>query len=100
MGFDLVVAELMLLGFISLLLTVLQGSMVKICVPEDVMRHLLPCSLPEKSASHDGGAHGTPKSETHSQHRRLLSEESNSGYCSEKVTTLSSLRFNFQFINL
>lgn len=88
----------MLLGFISLLLTVLQGSIVKICVPEDVVIHLLPCLLPEESASRDG-EHGTHKSETHSQHRRLLSEES-STYCSDKVITLSSCRFNFLFIDL
>lgn len=75
--------ELMLLGFISLLLTVLQGSIVKICVPRDVVRHLLPCSLPMESESH-GGAHGVPKSETPAQHRRLLAEEPNIGYCTEK----------------
>uniref|UniRef100_A0A3Q7I246 MLO-like protein n=1 Tax=Solanum lycopersicum TaxID=4081 RepID=A0A3Q7I246_SOLLC len=51
--------ELMLLGFISLLLTVLQSSIIKICVPNHVVLHLLPCSL-----SHE------------SQHlRRLLAEE-------------------------
>lgn len=35
--------ELMLLGFISLLLTVFQGATQKICVRESLMNHLLPC---------------------------------------------------------
>lgn len=77
----------MLLGFISLLLTVFQGSIVKICVPKDVVRHLLPCSLPKESSSQGGGAsHAAP--ETPSHHRRLFAEESaNTGYCAEKVIT-------------
>ncbi|RYR49294.1 hypothetical protein Ahy_A07g035720 isoform C [Arachis hypogaea] len=40
--------ELMLLGFISLLLTVSQNGITKICVPPSVTRHMLPCSLDEK----------------------------------------------------
>ncbi|KAJ0611501.1 hypothetical protein HanHA300_Chr01g0016511 [Helianthus annuus] len=40
--------ELMLLGFISLLLTVFQSRIVKICVNESLMEHLLPCSLSDK----------------------------------------------------
>lgn len=39
-------AELMLLGFISLLLTVFQGTAQKICVRESIMHHMLPCPLP------------------------------------------------------
>ncbi|KAL5990709.1 hypothetical protein ACLOJK_011613 [Asimina triloba] len=35
--------ELMLLGFISLLLTVFQGSISRICIPEHLTRHMLPC---------------------------------------------------------
>lgn len=80
-------AELMLLGFISLLLTVLQGSIVKICVPEDVVMHLLPCSLSEApSSSANETAHASPGSE---HHRRLLAEEAAAtGYCSAKVISL------------
>ncbi|XP_070006496.1 MLO-like protein 1 isoform X2 [Nicotiana tabacum] len=76
--------ELMLLGFISLLLTVLQGSIVKICVPEDVVMHLLPCSLSEApSSSANETAHASPGSE---HHRRLLAEEAAAaGYCSAKI---------------
>ncbi|PKU60865.1 MLO-like protein 1 [Dendrobium catenatum] len=35
--------ELMLLGFISLLLTVFQGTIVKICISKEWTGHLLPC---------------------------------------------------------
>lgn len=73
----LVNAELMLLGFISLLLTVLQGSIVKICVPKDVVMHLLPCSLSEAPS------HASPES---GHHRRQLAEEAAAGgYCTAKV---------------
>ncbi|KAJ3675355.1 hypothetical protein LUZ60_004397 [Juncus effusus] len=41
--------ELMLLGFISLLLMVFQGTLQKICVPESFMNHLLPCKKEENS---------------------------------------------------
>lgn len=68
--------ELMLLGFISLLLTVFQSSIIKICVKESVTLHLLPCKLED-----------TPKSEeeTPSHHRRLLNEGlPGAGYCAAK----------------
>ncbi|XP_076884247.1 MLO-like protein 1 [Bidens hawaiensis] len=39
--------ELMLLGFISLLLSVCQSRIVTICVDEDIMKHFLPCALPD-----------------------------------------------------
>ncbi|KAM7496320.1 hypothetical protein LguiA_020734 [Lonicera macranthoides] len=72
-------AELMLLGFISLLLTVFQNGIVKICVKEDVLQHLLPCPYPGKDSSH-GGA------ETTSHYRHLLAEESAKvGYCAKKI---------------
>ena len=41
-------AELMLLGFISLLLTVSQNGITKICVPPGLARHMLPCGVDEK----------------------------------------------------
>lgn len=78
--------ELMLLGFISLLLTVFQGAIVKICVPPEVMRHLLPCSLSSKPSEGEEG------SSSEATHRRLLGEGSkNLGYCVDrhKVPALS-----------
>ncbi|OEL32529.1 MLO-like protein 1 [Dichanthelium oligosanthes] len=49
--------ELMLLGFISLMLNVLQGATQKICVRESVMHHLLPC--PRREPSTGGAAQTT-----------------------------------------
>ncbi|KAI3760319.1 hypothetical protein L1987_50713 [Smallanthus sonchifolius] len=44
--------ELMLLGFVSLLLSVCQSRIVKICVDENIMKHFLPCPLDAKENSH------------------------------------------------
>ncbi|XP_076917547.1 MLO-like protein 1 [Bidens hawaiensis] len=44
--------ELMLMGFVSLLLSVCQSRIVKICVNENVTQHFLPCSLDEKPSPH------------------------------------------------
>jgi hypothetical protein len=50
-------AELMVLGFVSLLLNVFQGSMQRICLRKGVMDHLLPCPRPSaKTAAHYGAA--------------------------------------------
>ncbi|XP_006648751.1 MLO-like protein 1 [Oryza brachyantha] len=73
--------ELMLLGFISLLLTVFQGATQKICVKEGVMRHLQPCKLdfgtsPAKATAHFAGVLGGA--------RRLLAGAAKSDYCEKK----------------
>ncbi|KAJ0792359.1 hypothetical protein HanOQP8_Chr01g0017191 [Helianthus annuus] len=74
----------MLLGFISLLLTVSQSRLVKICVKESLTKHLLPCSLShKKEASSNKGYEAT------SHIRHLLAEEATTlGYCASKVTNL------------
>ncbi|KAL6563556.1 hypothetical protein OROGR_002515 [Orobanche gracilis] len=66
--------ELMLLGFISILLTVFQSRIVKICVPIDTMKHFLPCSLPSEESDAAPEGHG----------RRLLAEATSGGYCASK----------------
>ncbi|XP_030550884.2 MLO-like protein 1 isoform X2 [Rhodamnia argentea] len=45
--------ELMLLGFISLLLTVFQNAISHVCVPVDITKHMLPCSLREAPTEGD-----------------------------------------------
>ncbi|KAJ0035129.1 hypothetical protein Pint_26490 [Pistacia integerrima] len=78
-------AELMLLGFISLLLAVFQGRIAKICIPKDLATKWMPCEKDEeKNASTTAhfqsffsfiSPHGTG--------RRLLAEASISEeYCS------------------
>ncbi|KAL6978950.1 hypothetical protein U1Q18_020618 [Sarracenia purpurea var. burkii] len=80
----LVGAELMLLGFISLLLTVFQGSIIKICVKESVTHPLLPCDFsPEESFN--GGESSSNTTDITSHNRRLLAEEfQGKGYCAAK----------------
>lgn len=97
--------ELMLLGFISLLLTVFQDTIAKICIPKRYSDDWLPCkkkkegsSSSEESTSHfqtfyhftSGGA------------RRLLAEHSAStSYCAKRVTpNSSSSSILVLFINL
>ncbi|KAJ9697618.1 hypothetical protein PVL29_009444 [Vitis rotundifolia] len=73
--------ELMLLGFISLLLTVFQNLITKFCVPKHVVSHLLPCKLPEEK-------HATQSLSQWALGRHLLSSAPSS--CSnEKVPFLS-----------
>lgn len=87
--------ELMLLGFISLLLTVFQSAISKICVPESALRSMLPCKVTGGSENHTVEG-STIYSTSHVQKilasnfygrtRRLLAEGSVSeiSYCSEK----------------
>ncbi|CAL0326949.1 unnamed protein product [Lupinus luteus] len=70
-------AELMVLGFISLLLTFSQSYISKVCVPHYYANQMLPCSPPKES---HGGAHGPPAGDEDGEeevehHRRLLSYE-------------------------
>lgn len=69
-------AELMLLGFISLLLTVFQNLITKFCVPKHVVSHLLPCKLPEEK-------HATQSLSHWALGRHLLSSAPSS--CSNEV---------------
>nr|AWN06640.1 MLO protein 4 [Rosa odorata var. gigantea] len=71
--------ELMLLGFISLLLTVFQNVIAKICVEHGVMEHLLPCKLEAETEAEN--------TTSHFAHFRRLAEEATaaqSGYCEAK----------------
>ncbi|KAG6472788.1 hypothetical protein ZIOFF_070266 [Zingiber officinale] len=76
--------ELMLLGFISLLLTVFQRTINHICVPKSYFFHMLPCN--EKSFSHNGKVHHD-KGVNHQitqKHRKLLSENEDTDICLSK----------------
>lgn len=65
------VSELMLLGFISLLLTVFQGLISNICIPDHLSNIMLPCKMETQD-------HQTTKNNG----RRLLAEQV-SNKCSE-----------------
>ncbi|XP_038709845.1 MLO-like protein 13 isoform X2 [Tripterygium wilfordii] len=71
--------ELMLLGFISLLLTVGQGVIQRICMPPGLASHMLPC---KKHA--EGHNHEKYSLQTLNNGRRLLSVGVGSEYCTHK----------------
>lgn len=77
--------ELMLLGFISLLLTVLQDRIAKICMPKHLANHWLPCKKEDTSSSsftnHFQKATFITSVGTG---RRLLAEASGIEYCDKK----------------
>ncbi|TXG66476.1 hypothetical protein EZV62_007751 [Acer yangbiense] len=87
--------ELMLLGFISLLLTVFQNAISKMCISPEYLDNLLPCKLKRTEAAAEGqesNATTTSHFQTvfassiYGKARRLLAESSASetGYCSQK----------------
>ncbi|XP_038996721.1 MLO-like protein 1 [Hibiscus syriacus] len=75
--------ELMLLGFISLLLTVFQSAISKICVSREILTSMLPCKLEENKTSHFQKYFASTLA---GRTRHLLAEEpaSHLGYCAKK----------------
>ncbi|TYH48848.1 hypothetical protein ES332_D10G095900v1 [Gossypium tomentosum] len=78
--------ELMLLGFISLLLTVFQGLVCEICIPAYFATSLLPCKRHSEEKTHEEYT-----SQAINNRRRLFSTDSGSDHCSRegKVPLLS-----------
>ncbi|GLU06085.1 hypothetical protein SLE2022_231480 [Rubroshorea leprosula] len=78
--------ELMLLGFISLLLTVLQSVLVRMCVPPYLTSHMLPCKRHTESNNH-----GKYLSHAINNPRRVTSEDISFEQCAKegKVPLLS-----------
>ncbi|KAD6796153.1 hypothetical protein R6Q59_019983 [Mikania micrantha] len=64
-------AELMILGFISLILTFCQYYIAKICIPVDVADTMLPCAKRDKAEKEEKGAHRLLLSYVY-EHRRSL----------------------------
>ncbi|CAN6584648.1 unnamed protein product [Malus baccata var. baccata] len=73
--------ELMLLGFISLLLTVSQRSIIRICIPSNLANHMLPCK--RETSEGNNNAHYTLDQSINNR-RRLLSTDTNSDHCLQK----------------
>ncbi|CAA7396586.1 unnamed protein product [Spirodela intermedia] len=76
--------ELMLLGFISLMLTVLQKSIQKICIPERLTRHLLPCKREDKDSASSSHYQVNLFSGILGGGRRLLAGGGGSDHCAKK----------------
>ncbi|KAK3030374.1 hypothetical protein RJ639_038902 [Escallonia herrerae] len=78
--------ELMLLGFISLLLTVSQGLVSRMCIPAHLANYMLPCKMESVSS---GGTHEISIHENYSEQiarngRRLLAEDTGPENCGRK----------------
>ncbi|CAK8531211.1 unnamed protein product [Lathyrus sativus] len=71
--------ELMLLGFISLLLTVFQGLISHICIPPKYATQMLPCK--RSHGSSQGSEHDLIYYDTIINRRRLLSTDTGSQHC-------------------
>nr|XP_023910719.1 MLO-like protein 13 [Quercus suber] len=69
--------ELMLLGFISLLLTAFQGFISRMCIPTHLSYTMLPCK--RGTVSSNGSEHYYNLATNN--RRRLLSEDTNLGHC-------------------
>jgi mlo protein len=81
----------MLLGFISLLLTVFQGMIQKTCIPEDWTFDMLPCKKPDEAAAIAKASFVDVGTTLGRIGRRLLAEEVDGAeHCHSKVirTTL------------
>ncbi|KAM4100465.1 hypothetical protein ACB094_05G070400 [Castanea mollissima] len=74
--------ELMLLGFISLLLTVFQGLISRICIPIHLSIFMLPCK--KRYIVHPNGTEHYSNPTTNNP-QRLLFQDTNSGHCLHKI---------------
>ncbi|CAH9069170.1 unnamed protein product [Cuscuta europaea] len=74
--------ELMLLGFISLLLTVTQGLSKHLCIPHYLSTIMLPCKTNEKSSQHE--IPFAVRHETDTMTRRLLTADTSTQHCAIK----------------
>ncbi|XP_019419097.1 PREDICTED: MLO-like protein 13 [Lupinus angustifolius] len=74
--------ELMLLGFISLLLTVTQNIISDICIPPKLATQMLPCKRPHESS--EESTHRLIYYDTIINRRRLFSTETGFEHCKEK----------------
>ncbi|KAF7842851.1 MLO-like protein 13 [Senna tora] len=96
--------ELMLLGFISLLLTVSQGLISRICIPHSLVMHMLPCKRPNNEST-KGSEHYQINYNTifNTRRRRLFSQQTTtSNHCIQKgkvpLLSLESLHHLHIFI--
>ena len=76
-------SELMLLGFVSLLLVVFQDLIQKICIDESLMEHGWPCRGGNEAAA---AAHHGAAPTFAGTGRRMLKGGATFGHCSSKVT--------------
>lgn len=79
--------ELMLLGFVSLLLVVSQDLIQKICIDDSLMEHWMPCRGASATASAHYGVSSSSSSSAVGGGRRMLKGGGAAfGHCSSKVS--------------
>ncbi|XP_027359813.1 MLO-like protein 10 isoform X2 [Abrus precatorius] len=78
-------AELMILGFISLLLTFGQSYIVKICIPAKVANKMLPCPYKYKGADKASNSEEGHHRKLLSYERRYLAADTTSFKCSKDI---------------
>lgn len=88
------VAELMVLGFISLLLTFGQSYILKICIPSHVARTMLPCPAPAHFKKEEDDKGENHRKLLWFEHRFLSGDEASSTKCQE-VRVMFSLNHLF-----
>ncbi|MQL93002.1 hypothetical protein Taro_025632 [Colocasia esculenta] len=87
--------ELMLLGFISLLLTVFQGAIQNICIPKNLTEHMLPCKKGEGESVNSSSHYQTAFfSGILGGGRRLLSGGGGDNKCAKFCKDLSKRHFH------
>jgi mlo protein len=84
-------AELMLLGFISLLLTVAQTPISKICIPESAANIMLPCKAGQDIVKGLKGKKDHRRrllwyTGEEESHRRSLAGAAGEDYCAQSVS--------------
>ncbi|CAL0311702.1 unnamed protein product [Lupinus luteus] len=77
-------SELMILGFISLLLTFGQSYIVKICISANVADKMLPCPYREKGTDNESSSGGEHRRKLFSYERRYLAADATSYKCSKE----------------
>ncbi|WOK92834.1 MLO-like protein 9 [Canna indica] len=82
--------ELMILGFISLLLSFGQNYIIQICIPVKAANTMLPCQKAEKIQM-EGGTHHKGNSEGISSRHRMLMEAPPFAHCTKGKVPLISL---------
>ncbi|CAJ1930696.1 unnamed protein product [Sphenostylis stenocarpa] len=78
-------AELMILGFISLLLTFGQSYIVKICIPAKLADKMLPCPYKYKEADKASNSGGNHRRKLFAYERRYLAADSTSFKCNAEI---------------
>lgn len=87
----------MLLGFISLLLTVFQGAIQRTCIKESLTRHMLPCKRKEAATT----AHYATKffaGALGSARRLLAGGAEESTHCQKEVIIFFDVTIGIHFI--